>query len=174
MFLSHEPYPFHLRSRLRRRALRVVAAAATAVRASVTAATTATASLQGTGGALGCGPTAAAATAAAAASNVGAALDRNVWPALAALLEADFPARGGGGSGSNGGGNSDNVTLPLDGGYHVSTSQPIGGSGPFAPAGSGCTRYAIEAAARTIAALLKCGAWGWGRAEREVPLNPEH
>jgi hypothetical protein len=92
---------------------------------------------------------AAAAVDKQSASDVGAALNQHVWPALAAMLKADYPARGAAGGGS----------------LHLAP-----GPSP-ACKGSGCNRHTIEAAARSVAALLKCGAWGWGRAEREV-LSP--
>ena len=138
-------YPF--RTKLRRRALRLVAAAATAVRAAAAAAAANTAANtnnhdnDATNDAHNRANVvvAAAAAAAAAAKEVGAVLDQNVWPALAALLEADHPARG------------------------------SGGVDEFSAAGSGCTRYAIEAAARTIAALLQCGSWQ----VPTVPLTPQ-
>ena len=122
---AHPRFPF--RAKTRRRALRVVAAAATAVRAACETDTVVSGVVSIVSNAV---------------SNAAAALSETTWPALAALLEADHPARAAPGS------------------------RGPGASGTFPD--SGCSRSVVEASARVVAACLRGGAWGWGRAEREI------
>jgi hypothetical protein len=69
-----------------------------------------------------------------------------VWPSLSALLEVDHPARRAAG-----------VTAAESERGAISTSTS-----------TGCARYVIETSSRCISAFLRSGAWGWGRAEREI------
>ena len=151
----HPRYPF--RSRLRKRALSVIAAASTAVRQSVE-------NFDGTDGsyievgmhAETMNTETPSVTTSPRASHsalaVATALNSTVWPALSALLECDHPAR--------------KVMVTRTTTTPPTTSDSM--VNQSSKNSSGCPRAVIETTSRVVVCLLKTSTWTWGRAEREI------